>query len=198
MSLLLLGLVLFLGVHSLRVLAGGWRQQTIARIGEGPWKGLYSLVAIAGFVLIVIGYGQARPDSPQLWMPPLWAHHLAAALTIPAFVLLVAAYMPRNRIRARLGHPMLLAVKLWAVAHLLSNGRLVDVVLFGAFLAWAVLDFASARRRDRRSGRQPAAGTLAGDAATVGLGLVLWFVFARWLHPWWIGVAPLATMVPAG
>lgn len=198
MGLLLPGLALFLGVHSSRIVAEGWRARSIARIGEPAWKGLYSLLAIAGFVLVVMGYGAARASSPQLWSPPLWTYHLAAALTVPAFVLLASAYLPRNRLRARLGHPMLLGIKLWALAHLVSNGRLVDVVLFGAFLAWAVADFAAARRRDRRDGRRPAPGTLAGDAAAVLVGLALWYGFARWLHPWWIGVAPLASLGAAG
>lgn len=198
MELMLLGLVLFLGVHSTRVFAEGWRARSVARIGSGAWKGLYSLVAIAGLALIVVGYGQARPVSTTLWTPPLWAYHLAVALTLPAFILLAAAYGPRNHLRSRFGHPMLLGVTFWALAHLLSNGRVADLVLFGAFLAWAVVDFASARRRDRRAGRQPPAGTLAGDIAAIVVGMLLWYAFARWLHPLWIGVAPLAMLAPPG
>src|SRR5512145_3162250 len=99
MTLLILGLVLFLGVHSTRIVADGWRSATIARLGEKPWKGLYSLLSIAGFVLLVIGYGAARQAPVVLYAPPAWARHLAALLTVPAFVLVVAAYVPGNAIK---------------------------------------------------------------------------------------------------
>lgn len=194
MAWMLLGLVLFLGAHSLRIVAEPWRQRSIARIGEGPWKGMHSLVSLAGLVLVVVGYGQARAAGVQVWSPPPWTTHLAIGLTLPAFVLLAASFLPRNHLRSRLGHPMVLGVKLWALAHLLSNGRLAEMILFGAFLAWAVADFAAARRRDRRNGRVIAAGTLAGDAAALLVGVALWYGFARWLHAWWIGVAPLAAL----
>lgn len=190
MTLLLLGLVLFLGVHSTRIVAEGWRTATIARVGEKPWKAIYSLLSIAGFVLLVIGYGAARQSPVVLFAPPVWTRHLAALLTIPAFVLLVAAYVPGNAIKRMIGHPMVAGVKVWALAHLLANGTLADVLLFGTFLAWAVLGFIAARRRDRAAGTTYPAGPGSRTAITVVVGLVTWAVFAFALHRPLIGVAP--------
>jgi uncharacterized membrane protein len=190
MILLVLGLVLFLGVHSTRIVADGWRGEQLARLGERGWKGLYSLVSIAAFVLLVWGYGQARQQPVVLWSPPIWTRHVAALLMLVSAVLLVAAYVPRNAIKARLHHPMLLAVKVWAVAHLLANGNLADVLLFGAFLVWAVLDFRSARRRDRAAHTVYPPGTTAGTLKALLIGVVAWAVFAFWLHGPLIGVRP--------
>lgn len=190
MTLLLLGLALFLGVHSTRIVADGWRTATIARVGEKPWKAIYSLLSIAGFVLLVIGYGAARQSPVVLFAPPTWTRHLAALLTIPAFVLLVAAYVPGNAIKRAIGHPMVAGVKVWALAHLLANGTLADVLLFGTFLAWAVLGFIAARRRDRAAGTTYPAGPGSRTAITVVVGLVAWAVFAFALHRPLIGVAP--------
>jgi uncharacterized membrane protein len=192
MAMLVLGLVLFLGVHSTRIVAEGWRSRTIPRIGPGAWKGLYSLVSIAGFVLIVWGYGLARQDPVVLWQPPRGMNHAAALLMVLSFILLVATYVPRNGIKARLHHPMVLAIKLWALAHLLANGTLADVLLFGAFLVWAVFSFRAARQRDRAAGTSYPAGTLAGTSITVVAGLLLWALFAFWAHLWLIGVPPLS------
>ena len=191
MGMLVLGLVLFLGVHSTRIVAEGWRTRSIARWGEGPWKGLYSLVSALGLVLLVWGYGLARQQPVLLWTPPRGMNHLAALLTLVAFVLLAAAYVPRNGIKARLHHPMLLGVKVWALAHLLSNGTLADLVLFGAFLAWAVLDFRAARQRDRLAGTTYPPGQAAGTIGTLVVGVAAWAAFAFWLHAWLIGVRPL-------
>ena len=190
MTLLMLGLVLFLGVHSTRIVADGWRTATIARVGEKPWKGIYSLLSIAGFVLLVIGYGAARQSPVVLYAPPVWTRHLAALLTIPAFVLLAAAYVPGNAIKRAVGHPMMAGVKVWALAHLLANGTLADVLLFGTFLSWAVLGFIAARRRDRASGTTYPAGPGSRTAIAVVAGLVAWAVFAFALHRPLIGVAP--------
>lgn len=187
---LLLGLVLFVGVHSIRLFADGWRTRTIARLGEGAWKGLYAVVALAGFALIVWGYGLARQQPLVLWTPPVAMRHIAALLTLAAFVLLVATYVPRNHLKARLHHPMLLATKLWAAAHLLANGTLADVLLFGSFLAWAVADFASSRRRDRRLGTVYEPGSVGPTLFALAVGVGLWLVFALWLHERWIGVRP--------
>jgi uncharacterized membrane protein len=190
MGMLVLGMVLFLGVHSVRVFADGWRGSLIARRGEGTYKGLYSLASIAGFALIVWGYGLARTAPVDLWMPPVWTRHLAALLTIPAFVLLAAAYVPGTRIKAAVGHPMVLGVKVWAFAHLIANGRLADVVLFGGFLAWAVLLYIASRRRDRRTGTRYVAGPASRDMIAIAAGLVAWAAFAFWLHGVLIGVRP--------
>jgi uncharacterized membrane protein len=190
MTLLLAGLVVFLGAHSVRIFADPWRARTIARIGEGPWKGVYSLVSLAGFALLVWGYGVARGTPVVLWTPPLWTRHLAALLTLPAFILIVAAYVPGNRLKAAVGHPMIAGVKVWALAHLMANGMLADVVLFGAFLVWAVADFAVSRRRDRVAGRSYPAGPVGRDVAVVVVGVVAWAVFAFALHGPLIGVRP--------
>ncbi len=190
MVMLLLGMVLFLGVHSVRIFADDWRTQVITRRGEGAWKGLYSLLSIAGFALIIWGYGLARQQPVVLWTPLVAMRHMASLLTLIAFILLVAAYVPRNGIKARLHHPMVIGVKVWAFAHLLCNGNLADVVLFGAFLVWAALDFRAARGRDRAAQTVYPAGTVAATAITVIVGAVAWVGFALWLHGMLIGVRP--------
>lgn len=192
MSTLTLGLLLFLGVHSTRIFADGWRTRQVARLGEKRWKGIYALLSLIGFGLMVWGYGQTRGVPAALWQPAEWTRHLAALLTVPAFVLLAAAYVPGNRIKRRLGHPMVAGVALWALAHLLANGRPGGVLLFGAFLLWAVLDFAAARRRDRAAGTRQATGSLARDGLALAVGLGAWLLFAGFAHRWLIGVAPFA------
>ena len=156
MSWLILGLLLFLGLHSVRVFAEPWRLTVRARLGENTWKGLYSLLSLLGLVLVVWGYGLARAQPVVLWTVPAWTRHLAAPLTLLAFVLLVAAYVPGNALKARLHHPMVLGVKLWALAHLLANNTLADLLLFGGFLLWSVLSFRAARARDRLGRPLPA------------------------------------------
>ncbi|WP_426701887.1 NnrU family protein [Rhodanobacter sp. Col0626] len=192
MSVLILGLMLFLGLHSLRILADGWRAGQIQRLGLKRWKGLYSLFAIIGFVLICWGFALARQHPVLLYVPPMWLRHLNALFTLVAFVLFFAARVPRNHFKARLHHPQVLAVKVWAFGHLLATGMLHDVVLFGAFLLWAMALFAASRRRDRRDGTTYPPGTLKGDVLTVVIGLVAWVIFALWLHRWLIGVNPMA------
>lgn len=191
MTVLVLGLILFLGMHSVRIFAPAWRDAQFARLGEGKWKGLYTVVSLIGFGLIVWGYAAARPESPNLWNPPVWTRHTAALLMVLAFVLLAAAYVPGTKIKAAVKHPMVLSVKVWAFAHLISNGRLAEIVLFGAFLVWAVLDFRSSRQRDRANATSYPAGMMARDGIALVVGIVLWLVFLRWLHVAWIGVAPL-------
>jgi uncharacterized membrane protein len=190
MSYLILGLLIFLGAHSVKMLAPAWRDAQLARMGENGWKGVYSLVSVVGLGLIIWGFGVARVDSPALWIPPIWTRHLAASLTLPAFILLVAAYLPGSRIKAAVGHPMVAGVKLWALSHLLANGKLVDLVLFGAFLVCAVADFISARRRDRVAGRSYTVRKGPRDAMVVGIGVVAWLLFAYVGHTWLIGVSP--------
>lgn len=190
MVYLLAGLILFLGVHSVRIVADGWRTRIRAQVGEGAYKGLYSLLSLLGFGLIIYGFALARETPVMLWMPPLGMRHAASLLTLVAFILLAAAYVPRNGIKARVHHPMVLGVKAWALAHLLANGSVAHVVLFGAFLAWGVLDFISARRRDRAAGTQYPAGTVAGTAIAVVVGVVAWAAFAFKLHGWLIGIRP--------
>ena len=190
MAILIIGLVLFLGIHSVRIVADGARTRFIATRGAGAWKGLYSLLSALGFVAILWGYRAARADPIVLWVPVSGMRHVAAALTLLAFVLLVAAYVPRNGIKARVHHPMVLAVKTWALAHLLANNTLADLLLFGSFLLWAVLDFRAARQRDRAAGTRYAPGTTGRSALVVGVGVLLWVVLAFGLHLWLFGVRP--------
>ena len=191
MTYLILGLVIFLGVHSVRIVADDWRTQTRSRIGELPWKGIYSVASLVGLGLIVWGFGLARQQPMQLWSPPVGMRHLASLLTLIAFVLLAAAYVPGNGIKARLHHPMVLGVKAWALAHLVANGNLAHIVLFGSFLAWAVFNFIAARRRDRAAGTRYARGTAGATGITIALGVGAWIVFALWLHGMLIGVRPV-------
>ena len=190
MLYLLLGLVVFLGVHSVRIFAEDWRSQVRARLGEPAWKGLYSLLSLLGLGLIIWGFGLARQTPVQLWSPPVGMRHLASLLTLVSFVLLAAAYVPRNRIKARLHHPMVLAVKTWALAHLLANGNVAHVLLFGAFLVWAVLNFKASRQRDRRDGTVYIRGNTGATLITLVLGVAAWLAFAMWLHGYLIGVRP--------
>ena len=190
MTLLILGLVLFLGVHSVRIFAEGWRAGLRARLGERAYRGLFTLASLVGLVLIVWGYGAARQQPTLLWLPPVWTRHLAALLTVPAFILLVAAYVPGNRIKAGVHHPMILGVKVWALAHLLANGMLADVLLFGGFLVWAGFSFRAARQRDRAGQVSYPPGRMGPTMVTVGVGLVAWAAFAFWGHAALIGVRP--------
>ena len=185
----LLGLIVFLGVHSISIVAPNWRDAMLARMGEGAWKGLYSVIAIVGFVLLVWGYGQARMEAVVLYDPPVWTRWIAAVLMLPVFPLLLAPYFP-GRIKAALKHPMLVAVKIWALAHLIANGTSADVLLFGGFLAWAVLDRISLKRRPQRPIRTLPPKVF-NDVITVVLGLALYFLFMHWLHARWIGVSPM-------
>jgi len=191
MNILILGLVLFLGIHSARIFADGTRTAFIAQRGANAWKGLYTVLSLAGFALIVWGFGQARLQPVLLWAaPPAWIKHVAALLTLISFVLVSAAYVPGNGIKARLHHPMTLGVKVWAFAHLIANNTLADLLLFGGFLVWSIVLFTTARRRDRAAGTLYPPGSAARTVLTVVVGTVLWAVFAFWAHGWLIGVRP--------
>lgn len=192
MAILILGLAVFLGVHSIRIVADDWRTAQRNRYSEHAWKAGYSIVSITGFILIVVGYGMARQEPVILWAPPVAMRHIAALLTAISFVLISAAYVPRNSFKASLHHPMLLGVKVWAVAHLLANGSLADVMLFGSFLVWAIFCFKAARQRDRAAQTRYSEGTARGTITAVIVGLVLWALFAFWLHGLLIGVRPFA------
>ena len=189
MATLIVGLVLFLGVHSLSIVNEPLRNRLHNSLGEGAFKGLYSLAALVGLVLIVWGYGNARLDPTVIYTSPGWLRHLAMLLLIPVFPLLLATYFP-GKIKAKLGHPMLVAVKLWALAHLLANGMLHDLLLFGSFLAWAVVDRISLKRRTQRPiATLPA--SKANDAIAVVGGLAVYVVLVIWAHQWLFGVAPV-------
>jgi uncharacterized membrane protein len=191
MALMILGLVVFLGVHSVRIFADPWRSAMVQRLGLWPFKGLYAIASIIGFVLIVIGFHAAKQESTVLYVTPAWMKHVTALLMMLAMTLFFAAYIPKNWFKARFHHPQLLSVKTWAFAHLLSVGVAADVVLFGAFLAWAVVDFIVSRRRDRANNVVYPPGNAIGTTITVAVGLVAWSVFALLLHGPLIGVRPL-------
>ena len=191
MGMMILGLVLFLGVHSTRIVANGWRADMIARLGAARWKALYAAVSLAGLVLLVWGFSLTRQQPVQLWAPPFYMRHVAWLLTLVAFILLAAAYVPGNAIKARLHHPMVLGVIFWAVAHLLASGNMANVVLFGSFLIWAASSFYTARARDRAAGTTYPAGTVSGTLITVVAGVIVWAAIAFWAHGLFIGIRPL-------
>ena len=190
MTAMIIGLIVFLGVHSVRIFADDWRSRTIARVGANRWKGVYALISVAGFALIAWGYGQARMDTTVLYSPPLFTRHIAGLLMLLSFVLVAAAYVPGNLFKAAVGHPMIAGVKVWALAHLLANGRVEDVILFSAFLAWAIADFRASRKRDRAAGTVYPAGNVTRTVITVVAGTAVWAAFAFGLHKVLIGVAP--------
>ncbi|MBW3508815.1 MULTISPECIES: NnrU family protein [Janthinobacterium] len=182
MTVLILGLLLFLGLHSVRILADGWRGAQLARLGEKRWKGLYSLVAFAGLGLIIWGYALARQQPQVLWTPPMGLRQATALLMLFSLILLAAANVPSNRIKTLVHHPMLLGTQLWAVAHLLANGNVADVLLFGGFLVWSLVDMYSAVRRDRAAGVAYPGGTMKGTLIAIVAGCALWLLLAFWLH----------------
>ncbi len=189
MITLLLGLALFFGMHTVSIINEPWRDRMVATIGENAWKGLYALVSVIGFALIIWGYGLAQDNPVILYSPPAWLRHVAMLLLVPVFPLLLAAYLP-GRIKSVTKHPMLLATKFWALAHLLANGTMADVLLFGSFLAWAIVDRISMKRRTQRA--LPGAPTSkANDVIAVVVGLALYFAFVFWLHSLLIGVPPI-------
>ena len=190
MTVLILGLLLFLGLHSVRIVADGWRGAQLARLGEKRWKGLYSLMAFAGLGLIIWGYALARQQPQVLWTPPMGLRHASALLMLFSLILLAAANVPRNGIKTWVRHPMLLGTQLWAVAHLLANGSVADVLLFGGFLVWSSVDLYAAVRRDRAAGVAYPGGTMPGTLIAIGAGVALWLLLAFWLHGVLFGVRP--------
>ncbi|PXW25528.1 NnrU family protein [Paraburkholderia caballeronis] len=191
MAVLILGLIVFIGVHSIRIVAARWREAQIARFGAGAWRGVYALLSLAGIVLTIYGYGLARHAPVPVWSPPFWMPHVTALLTAIAFVLIVAAHVRRNHFKRAIGHPLLCGIALWAFAHLLANGTLHDIVLFGVFLVWSVVAMLAGRRRDRDAGVVYPPGLVSCDALVVVIGLVAWAIFVFYLHGPLIGVRPL-------
>ncbi len=192
MAILVLGLIIFLGLHSVRIFAESGRERAIARLGEGPWKGIYSLLSAIGFVLIVWGFAQARFTSPALWTPIPGARHATIFLMLIAMVLLAAYLFKQSHITAAVHHPMVWSVALFGLAHLIANGSAADVVLFGAFLAWAAADLVSSYVRDRRDGVVYPEPNWSATIGAVVLGLAFWAVMAFFLHYWLFGVSPLS------
>ncbi|MFZ8886452.1 MAG: NnrU family protein [Steroidobacteraceae bacterium] len=190
MHYLLAGILVFFGMHSAAIVAPGWRDRMAGTLGEFGWKAIYALVSLAGLWLMVKGYGLARAEPVLLYEPPAWLKQVAVILLLPAFPLVLAAYLP-GRIKAGVGHPMLVATKLWATTHLLANGTLADVILFGSFLAWAVADRISLKRRVPRPGLGLPEGRFNDLIAVAGgFGLYVWFLYEA--HMLLVGVPPLA------
>ena len=192
MGILIAGLAIFLGIHTVSIVAPEWRAAQVARVGVGPWKGLYSVIAAIGLGLLIYGYGVARQQPLALYTPPAALRHLALLVMVPVFPLFVAAYFP-GRIQAAAKHPMLLATKLWATAHLLANGTLADVLLFGGFLVWAIADRVSVKRRPPRSipGAPPRPFN---DAIALVVGLAIYALLVFGGHRWLFGVSPLPSL----
>ncbi len=190
MFFLILGLLIFLGLHSIRIFAEDWRTATLAGRGEARYKGIYSALSGISLVLIVWGYGQTRNAPIELYQAPGFTRHIASLLMLVSIILLVCAYLPGTRLKGLLHHPMVISVKIWAFAHLISNGRLCDVLLFGAFLIWAIFNLRAAKARDRLLGTSYAHGAWPRDAIAVLIGVAVWWLFARYAHVWLIGVSP--------
>ena len=211
MTELILGLILFLGAHSVRIVADDWRTQKMEALGEKAFKGVHALISLLGLYLLVVGYGEARLQTVVIWNPPTATRHISLLLMLFSSILMVAAYIPRNHLKIRMGHPMVLSVKVWALSHLLANGNLADMLLFGAFLIWALLNFKSARVRDRVQVQLPdsnakvnaggSSASLPEDAPvkpnlvatliTLAGGIALWAVITFVLHAKVVGVAPM-------
>jgi uncharacterized membrane protein len=189
MTLLLAGLVIFLGIHSISIVALNLRNSLAITLGEMGWKALFSVISLIGLYLIISGYGTARLEPVVIYSPPFWLRHITLLLMLPVFPLLIASYLP-GRIKSTLKHPMLVAVKLWALSHLLSNGNLADLILFGGFLAWAVIDRISLKRRPVRVTPSAPAGRF-NDLIAIGAGIILYVVFLLWAHQYLIGISPM-------
>jgi uncharacterized membrane protein len=188
MVVLVAGLVVFLGIHSVAIFAPALRTRALKAWGEGPWKAGYGLISLLGFALLVYGFGVARQSPVIFYTPPQWMRHVTLLLMLPVFPLILAAYLP-GRLKAAAKHPMLAAVKFWAFSHLLANGLLADVLLFGGFLAWAVVDRISLKRRTQTIRSAPPGRY--NDLIAVVLGLALYALFIGWAHVRLFGVSPL-------
>lgn len=200
MTWLILGLVLFLGPHSVRLVADDWRTAAIEKVGDKAFKGIYSLLTLFGFYALIVGYAEARMQPWVIWQPPVATRHISVLLMWLASVLLVAAHMPGNHLKLRLGHPMVLSVKVWALAHLLANGNLADLLLFGAFLLWSVLIYKSSRARDRLNAQAQSSANdsvsapvpkMSATLMALVAGTLLWGAITFYLHALVVGVSPL-------
>ncbi len=190
MILLIAGLWLFFSFHTVRLLAPDTRARAIERFGESNWKLLYAGASLTGLILVVLGYSDTHLNPIHVWTPPPWTRHVAALLMLPAFILLAATYVRGSVLRARIGHPMLAGTKLWALAHLLANGTLGDIVLFSSFLVWAALSFSASRTRDRAAGTVRPQGRWSHDVIAIAVGVVTWFAFATYMHDVLFGARP--------
>jgi uncharacterized membrane protein len=191
MAILVLGLVIFLGLHSTRIISESGREKAIARLGEGPWKGIYSLLSAIGLVLIVWGFAEARYAAPLLWTPLPGARHLTILMMLISMLLLAGYIFRQSHIAVAVHHPMVWSVAVFGLAHLIANGSAADVVVFGAFFIWALADLMSSYARDRENAVVYPEPNWGATIGAIVLGLALWAVLAFWLHYWLFGVAPL-------
>jgi uncharacterized membrane protein len=192
MALLVLGIVIFLGIHLVRSVAPGVRAAVIKRRGTGIWHAIHGIAALVGLALIAIGFDQARATSGVLYTPPTFMAHITLALMLIASICLVAAFLPAGKIRVATKHPAILAIKIWALAHLIANGETASVLLFGAFLAWGVILRISMKKRWRAGEiTYPAFVSYRYDVAAVVLGAALYGVIVWKLHELLIGVPPI-------
>ncbi|CAN7429685.1 NnrU family protein [Pararhizobium sp. LjRoot255] len=192
MTLLLLGIVIFLGMHLVRVVAPGLRASVIERQGKGAWMGIYAVISLVGLLLIIYGFGEARAVTGMLYNPPVFLKHISLLLMLLAFICLAAGFLPAGRIAVAVKHPQILSIKIWALAHLLANGETSSVLLFGSFLAWAVILRISLKRRQRAGEKVlPVFRSASNDLLAVIIGVVVYGLFVWKLHEWLIGVAPI-------
>ena len=191
MAILVFGLILFLGIHSVQIACPGVRSRTISKVGSvGIWKLIYTGIALIGLSLIVIGYGLARHSAPVLYSPPVPLRHIALVVMLPVFPLLFAAYV-KGRITQALGHPMLIATILWACAHLMANGSVADLLLFGSVLVWAVFDWRSLVRRSSTKAPRQILSWGRNDAIALVAGVLVYVIFIGGLHARWFGASPV-------
>jgi len=191
LAILILGLAMFIGTHVITT-RRETRARLIGRFGEGPYKIAYSVASIVGVLLIAWGFGLYRAAGYiPVWNPPAWTRHIAALLVLVAVICVVAAYSP-GRIKTALKHPMLVGVKLWAFAHLISNGDLGSIILFGAILGWAVSDRISLKRRTDIGGPPIPVGGIGRDVAAVVIGTLVYLALGFWFHPYVVGVPAFA------
>ncbi|MGE6783905.1 NnrU family protein [Ensifer adhaerens] len=192
MAILVLGIIIFLGMHLIRVVAPGFRAGIIESRGKGTWMGIYAILSLIGLCLIIYGFGQARNETGMLYDPPVFLRHIALLLMLFAFIFLAAGFLPAGRIAVAVKHPQVLSIKIWALSHLLANGETSSVLLFGSFLAWAVILRISLKRRERAGERVlPVFKSASNDVLAIVIGLAAYGLFVWKLHEWLIGVAPV-------
>lgn len=190
MILMSIGLLLFISMHSVRIFAEDWRIAQINKRGEKAWLGFYAAVSLVGLIFIIWGYGEARGEVPILWYPPAWMKYLAALFIIPGMILMVAADVSGTKLKEKIGHPMIVGVKLWAFGHLLINGSLADIILFSTLLIWAIFNFRAARKRDKAAAMTYPFAGYERDVRAVIVSVVVTFIFILYLHGFLIGVTP--------
>ncbi len=192
MALLVLGIVIFLGMHLVRVVAPGLRASIIERNGKSAWMGIYTVISLVGLGLVIYGFGEARATTGMLYNPPVFLKHISLLLMLVAFICLAAGFLPAGRIAVAVKHPQILSIKIWALAHLLANGETSSVLLFASFLAWAVVMRISLKRRQRAGELVlPVFRSTRYDLFAVLIGVAAYLLFIWKLHEWLIGVAPI-------